>query len=114
MRERLIELLGDYLYSEQIADHLIANGVIVPPCKVGDTVYIEAQGKIKQATVILIRPFISEKGTVFKGNVIAKIDLWGAETEHEFFVVFKEPYGIERVAHITKEEAEKVLKGGAE
>ena len=28
-RDRLIELLGDYLYSEQIADHLLANGVIV-------------------------------------------------------------------------------------
>lgn len=39
MRDRLIELLGDYLYSEQIADYLLANGVIVPPCKVGDTVY---------------------------------------------------------------------------
>ena len=29
MRDRLIELLGDYLYSEQIADHLLENGVIV-------------------------------------------------------------------------------------
>lgn len=25
--------------AEIIADHLLANGVIVPPCKVGDTVY---------------------------------------------------------------------------
>ena len=24
---------------ENIADHLLANGVIVPPCKIGDTVY---------------------------------------------------------------------------
>ena len=24
---------------EHLADHLLANGVIVPPCKVGDTVY---------------------------------------------------------------------------
>lgn len=24
---------------ERIADHLLDNGVIVPPCKVGDTVY---------------------------------------------------------------------------
>jgi hypothetical protein len=24
---------------EHIADHLLANGVIVPPCKVGDVVY---------------------------------------------------------------------------
>lgn len=38
-RKRLVELLGDYLYSEQIADHLLDNGVIVPPVKVGQTVY---------------------------------------------------------------------------
>lgn len=50
MRDGLIELLekadrtimgftinGDL---EILADHLLANGVIVPPCKVGDTVYI--------------------------------------------------------------------------
>ena len=45
MRDRLIELLNDlnvwddYISNEDIADHLFANGVIVPPCKVGDTVY---------------------------------------------------------------------------
>ena len=57
-RDRLIELLKDQncqspmicdekckyahsksCYEERIADHLLANGVIVPPCKVGDTVY---------------------------------------------------------------------------
>ena len=44
-RKRLIELLnvdmsgcnGDY--AEEMADYLLENGVIVPPCKVGDTVY---------------------------------------------------------------------------
>jgi hypothetical protein len=40
MRDRLIEMLSDYLYSEQIADHLLKNGGIVPPCKVGADVYI--------------------------------------------------------------------------
>jgi hypothetical protein len=52
MREHLIELLGkakDEGWRERlqswesptafVADHLLANGVIVPPCKVGDTVY---------------------------------------------------------------------------
>lgn len=58
MRDRLVELLldkgifdkqlcdlcikDDYCErcgAECIADHLIENGVIVPPCKVGDTVY---------------------------------------------------------------------------
>lgn len=67
MRERLVELLkrnscwnndchgdgckkcnhisvsdGD---SEQIADYLLANGVVVPPCKVGDVVYMVVNDK---------------------------------------------------------------------
>lgn len=46
-RERLVELLIEYdtmrmmRHSiEDCADHLLANGVIVPPCKVGDEVYV--------------------------------------------------------------------------
>lgn len=45
MRDRLVELIRDYnqgrgrISPEDLADHLIENGVIVPPCKVGDTVY---------------------------------------------------------------------------
>lgn len=59
MKERLIKLLkevkypafknGDFNYCfgtqhpehvfEIVAEHLIENGVIVPPCKLGDTVY---------------------------------------------------------------------------
>lgn len=47
-RERLIELLakasGKYMfvdkYNEVVADYLLENGVIVQPCKVGDTVYV--------------------------------------------------------------------------
>ena len=48
-RDRLIELLKDTLHEwecdvqtetlSQIAEHLIENGVIVLPCKVGQTVY---------------------------------------------------------------------------
>ena len=57
MRDRLVELLNqrqdngnyetieeksitlEFVSNEKLADHLIANGVTVPPCKVGDTVY---------------------------------------------------------------------------
>ena len=45
-RERLIELLlewgnkeNDGVRAKSIADYLLANGVIVPPCKVGDKIY---------------------------------------------------------------------------
>ena len=49
-RDRLIELIDKVLVKydrgclpfvmNEIADYLLANGVIVPPCKVGDAVYI--------------------------------------------------------------------------
>ena len=44
-RDRLIELVQNAVngcarhWAEIIADYLLANGVIVPPCKVGDTIY---------------------------------------------------------------------------
>lgn len=44
MRDRLVELIEEghrkYLYYDQIADYLLANGVIVSPVKVGDTVWL--------------------------------------------------------------------------
>ena len=74
MRERLIELIekGQFNYyasngsngighNEYIADYLLANGVIVPPCKVGDTVYIAQKPhtsfplkKVVEGTIISI------------------------------------------------------------
>lgn len=45
-KERLVDLLESSDYSEldayfdNLANWLLSNGVIVPPCKVGDTVYI--------------------------------------------------------------------------
>ena len=46
-RERLIDLMIDAKrtepetgsFNEYLADHLLEHGVIVPPCKVGDSVY---------------------------------------------------------------------------
>ncbi len=54
MKERLVELLRkkydhfcdqcgvnkDSHYTDNLADYLLENGVIVPPCKVGDKVYV--------------------------------------------------------------------------
>lgn len=50
MKDKLIDLLKDTLSEwecdvtdktiEEIADHLSANGVIVPPCKIGEKIFI--------------------------------------------------------------------------
>lgn len=66
MRDRLIELIDEYTellsardihqadFAEEFADHLLAAGVIVPPCKVGDKVYYPKAelGEICPAKVI--------------------------------------------------------------
>lgn len=56
MRDRLIELIDEYTeplcardihkvdFSEKFADHLLGEGVIVPPVKVGDVVFIIDEG----------------------------------------------------------------------
>lgn len=62
MRDRLIDLLQsvptDYegnVGIGAIADHLLAEGVIVLPCKVGDTVYwYNMGGKLSEAKVTMI------------------------------------------------------------
>lgn len=75
MRDRLIELLDNFSFAclktcdgkhggchscqiGQIADYLITNGVIVPPCKVGDTVYYISFGKIYKGKchAIVLKP----------------------------------------------------------
>lgn len=111
MRDRLIELLNhkydhycdqcgvnkDSHYTENLADYLIENGVIVPPCKVGDKIYIVAEitNKIIECTVIGVWicegncSIITDHGTIYS-------------------------LSLEKTVFLTREEAEKALKGGAE
>lgn len=112
-RERLIELLCDILTKhnlpENIADELLANGVIVPPCKVGDTVYtnISVQGW-----------YMRKKNRPYK----AKIVFIGVNNVDNFMnVVFDNDNMLQfnfsqigKTVFLTKEEAVQKLKGGAE
>ena len=63
MRERLICLIKNAEKAfpndkpvldieEFVADHLLADGIIVPPCKVGDTVYVVYHEELSEAMVI--------------------------------------------------------------
>lgn len=68
MRDRLIELIDQkqvygidqhqpeshnmyLLDNDELADHLLANGVIVPTCKVGDLVYEKYHGRVFEYVV---------------------------------------------------------------
>lgn len=92
MRDRLIELIVDAenaIYCEKpyctdterigkVADHLLAEGVIVPPIKVGKTVYCIRYDKarkpiVKPLGVLSITAYGKGKFTVFT----TKEDTWG-------------------------------------
>lgn len=84
-RERLIELIlnaprTDTVYgnikldkpvqtAQTIADYLLANGVIVPPCKVGDTVYFPMETDLER------EPYV-DVGTVFSIGIDGRHTMW--------------------------------------
>lgn len=108
-RDRLIELL-DKTFAEQYkkrglltaphtADHLLANGVICPPCKVGAIVYLfyPVRKGIYEAVV-------DEICLMEKSNFIVTRDLYFNRRQSIFF----EQIG--KTVFLTKEEAEEKLK----
>ena len=121
-KERLIELLkqtngaiywdsSDKDFIDKVADHLLANGVIVPPCKVGDVVYkITPNGLfIKDYEVVgfHLGDFLTLRGHKRKPYLVS-YDRTSRYLKH---ITLDE---IGKTAFLTREEAEAALKGGAE
>ena len=108
MRERLIELLRDTFnntkgvcidFDEAVeinADYLLANGVIVPPCKVGDKIYRCCDGKIYEWEVVCVAMYLDETNYI-------------DDSGNEFT-----DYDIGKSVFLTKEDAENALKGSEE
>ena len=116
-RKRLIELLseapcgymtlGKVLYKHvivKIADYLLEHSVIIPPVKIGDTVYGISRGVI--IPIIVDKILYSNDGIDFLGR---NEQYFGRSFIH---IDVNNGFGIEW--YKTKEEAEKQLKGGAE
>ena len=102
MKDKLIELITesgacfdcfpvagyDEKQKQTIADHLLANGVIVPPCKVGDVVY--KTSVLGEITELKIKGF--DCGIATEPYNIIPIENFG------------------KTVFLTKEEAEQALK----
>lgn len=109
MRDRLIELLRVPIYpkegadpTEVVADYLLDSGVIVPPCKVGDTVWFELYGQIESAVIYHCTYESSHRGLLLSG-AYAK-DTRGLE------LTFNQN-SLGKGVFLTREEAEQALKG---
>ena len=114
MKQRLIELLRGFRTPiceglefklseencEKIAEYLIGEGVIVPPCKVGDKVYC-------------IQKFFNE--STLQGETIVKtktIDFVASSSflaESDGLIFVERDFG--KTVFRTREEAERALKG---
>ena len=95
----------------KLADHLLANGVIVPPCKVGDTVYVICNNEVQETTVFSMIAQTEDDHYVFIIQAKAIDGAWrDADGYHSVFGKFI----FCKTVFLTREEAEKALKGGAE
>lgn len=102
-KERITEILKAYtkkhnisassVLLEEYAEELLANGVIVPPCKVGDSIFRVGNGKIWEWLIEHIEIYGDEIGFVDDGE--------------NYFT----PDKIGKTVFLTKEEAEQALEG---
>lgn len=111
-REKLIELIMQVLsiiesyfdssqnkkIAELIADYLIENDIIVPPCKIGDTVYCIEFPKSRGI----------DKGTVY---VNPRVNTKWFSVRYESGLIYDHPQtAIGKTVFFTYEKAEKALK----
>ena len=119
MRDRLIKLIrqakkhtknaiSDIERDMIFADYLLANGVIVPPCKVGDTVYInDILGVVaKPYEIVHITTDTDSEGIDFYFEAYPKGEKLLCRANLRYFY----DNSIGKTVFLTREEAEQALK----
>lgn len=120
MRDRLIELLTDNLphcdnplqdtydeIVERLANHLIENGTILPPCKVGDTVYFFSSvlEEVCESKVIKIEQNYYTPSNPFWFSIEYLSKQIGTQVIH---IPINQAIG--KTVFLTREDAEKALR----
>ena len=113
MRDRLIELINNRICAtkievERIADYLLDNGVIVPPCEVGTDIYTIDNGEVKRLYVMGVSKH--NNGNIYIQYVT--YDIKGAP-DLNWITSRCTDRDIGKTVFLTREEAEKALKEGA-
>ena len=125
-RERLIELLRTGMNKHEatienyvkptadyLADYLLENGVIVPPCKVGRVIYYHFQFRNKSILPFTRRAKVKKiYCSNSKMHFVVDVELIDAKEKGIMKSFDFADFG--KTVFLTKEEAEQALKGGAE
>lgn len=108
MRDRLIDLIEGSRYwgsgtSAEIADHLLANGVIVPKVKIGDKLYELSASKTKLYECTVTYFEVGENDIAIFGTKPP----W----QEERWICNQSELGNHEWVYLTREQAEQSLKG---
>ena len=129
MRDRLIELIKtgmdkhestieNYVHpaSEFVADYLLENGVIVPPCKVGDKVYRIVKEYNGETRVIDGEVFEITATHAYCQKFEYRFYFWanGEDFIRRNYSIWCNFTEVGKTVFLTREEAEQALKGGTE
>jgi hypothetical protein len=113
MRDRLIEILNksgasfENALPEEIADHLLAEGVIVPKVKIGDTLYAINAARTRVHEYIVTHLEMYECGIKIFGRPIYCRD--------EYWLCWSQDLGSDECCvFLTREEAERALERSKE
>ncbi|MBO7158108.1 MAG: hypothetical protein J6W31_05850 [Clostridia bacterium] len=115
VKESLVKHIDkSHMLAENITDDLLANGIIVPPCKVGQTVYVKwklhrkSNYGIYPAKVYALR--WDEKKNNFRVCVegVFEISAYGGKYSHYYNGTFAWD-SVSKTVFLTREEAEKAL-----
>ena len=114
MRDKLVELIEDVQYmgglEEKLADHLLDNGIVVPPVNVGQTVWV----------------YNKSTQNIYKNTVVGLKIMGKSKYKNLIVVEYRNPYGesssrkftwaqIGKQVFLTEEAAvDAMTKGGAE
>jgi hypothetical protein len=115
-KERLVELIRKATEStwtrESLADYLLANGVIVPPCKVGDKVFVICNNEVQETSVFSMSADISDVVSVY---FILAYSVDGTRKDKDgYYTSCLNSFRFGLNAFSSREDAEAKLKEGAE
>ena len=115
MRDRLIETIQNSVggcarhWAEVIADGLIDSGVILPPCKVGDVVYIVDRTSDSVVKGIITHFEYNLYTTPKEWITVVSNELWYGKTK----IMNRIDLLIGKTVFLSWEDAEKALEGEA-
>lgn len=89
MRDKLIELIADVQYmgglEKKLADHLLDNGIVAPPVKVGQTVWV----------------YNKSTQNIYKNTVVCVKIMGESKYKNRIVVEYRNPYGESSIRKFT-------------